>query len=73
VQLLEKCAADQAAQPAVISSVVRQLQEQREHMAQQAAQLRQQEQQLAAAAELGGRVHALEGQLQEVLAALKQH
>jgi septal ring factor EnvC (AmiA/AmiB activator) len=108
VQLLERCAAEQAAQPAVFGSVVRELQQQREQAAQQAAQLQEQQEQAAqlatqlqqqvtqqavqlqqqeqeleatravaaaAAAEaagLQGRVQALEGQLQEVLAALRR-
>jgi uncharacterized protein involved in exopolysaccharide biosynthesis len=73
VQLLEKCAADQAAQPAVIISVVQQLQEQRE----QVTQLQQQHtEDLAAAraeaAELRGQMQALAGQLQQVMTALRQ-
>jgi uncharacterized protein involved in exopolysaccharide biosynthesis len=73
VQLLERCAADQAAQPAVISSVVQQLHQQRE----QVIQLQQQHTQdleaaRAEAAELRGQVQTLQEQLQEVLAALKQ-
>lgn len=87
LQLLEQCATDPQAQPAVVSCVARQLQQQQEQGAQQAAQLQQQEVRLqvqelqlaaaraAAAAEaavLHGQVQTLQAQLQEVLAALKQ-
>lgn len=83
VRLLEQCTADPNSQPAVISSVALQLQQQQECGAQQGAQLEQhavqlqeQEQQLAAAraeaAELRGQVQTLQTQLKEVLAALKQ-
>jgi hypothetical protein len=84
VQLLERCAADQQCQPALISSVVLQLQQQqqdtkeqvaaaRAEAAAEAAELRGQLQTAGAeAAELRGRVQALEGQLQEMLAAMRQ-
>lgn len=76
MQLLELCATDPAAQPAVTSCMLQQLQHQQAHCERQAAQL---EAVSLEAAELHGqlqasdsRVQVLERQMQEVLAALRR-
>jgi hypothetical protein len=87
VQLLEQCTADPEAQPAVTSYMLRQLQQQQQQMAagradaaaavraEAATRCRQQDEMQAVAraevAELRGQVQVLQGQLQQLLTALK--
>jgi hypothetical protein len=79
LQLLEQCAANREAQPAVISCMLRQLQQQRQQAAAvraeaaaEAAELRRQVQASEGRAQQQEqRLQDVEGQLREVLAALR--